>query len=100
MMFNKEQAYLILIMFKTQNFDRLVSDFVEVDNEYINLKVGDLTIVNEYGALWLEKTDWLFRIEYVNIFNTKESRFACCGGFPREIHHFNFFEHISFVDKV
>ena len=26
----KDQAYLVLIMFKAQNYDRLVSDFVEL----------------------------------------------------------------------
>lgn len=56
----KDQAYLIMILFKTQNFERLVSDFVEVDSKYVNLKVGDLTIVDEYGALWLEKNRLAF----------------------------------------
>lgn len=96
----KDQAYLIMIMFKTQNFERLVSDFVEVDNKYDNLKVGDLTIVDEYGALWLENQDWHFQIVYIDISNTKESRFASRGGFSRKAIEFDFFKHISFEDKV
>jgi len=99
-MFTKEQAYLIMILFKTQNFERLVSDFVEVDNKYNNLKIGDLTILDDCGAIWLEKIDWHFRIIYEDISNTEESRFVGCGGLSQKIIKFDFFKHISFEDKV
>ena len=49
----KDQAILILIMFKAQNFDRLVSDFVEFVLDKPELKVGDLNLIDEWGTLWL-----------------------------------------------
>ena len=96
----KDQACLIMILFKTQNSERLVSDFVEVDSRYVNLKVGDLTIVDECGAIWLEKIDWHFQIVFEDISNTNESGLKACGGLSCKIIKFDFFKHISFEDKV
>ena len=100
MKISKDQAYLILIMFKLQNDDRLVSDFVDVPVEYSNLKVGDLVINDEFGWLWLDdKRGWVFKISYdadikmckISYDNVRENY---------ESVEFNFFDYISFEDKV
>lgn len=96
----KDQAILILIMFKAQNFDRLVSDFVDIELASQDLKVGDLRIVDEYGAVWLDDTDgWFFCIDCGENYMSKITR-KRNNGVTYTSTDFNFFDYISFEDKV
>ena len=96
----KDQAILILIMFKAQNFDRLVSDFVEFVLDKPELKVGDLNLVDEWGTLWLDSSrGWVFRLCYTKEgFDMDRITYDALTGYDST--DFNFFDYISFKDKV
>lgn len=102
MKISKDQAYLILIMFKLQNDDRLVSDFVNFGGFGPNLKIGDLVINDDFGRLWLDdKRGWVFKITYDDFDDIKMCKISydnVCENY--ESVEFNFFDYISFVDKI
>ena len=100
MKITKDQAYLVLIMFKAQNYDRLVSDFVEFVLDKPELKVGDLNLIDEWGTLWLDSSrGWAFRLCYTKEdFDMGRITYDAQTGYDET--NFNFFDYISFKDKL
>ena len=99
---SKDQACLIITLFKLQNSDRLISNFVHVPVEYSNLKVGDLNLVDEFRAFWLQTDEdhpaWFFSVHC----NPPDvlSLSAIKNPLSGKIYIFDIMSHISFEDKV
>ena len=91
----KDQAILILIMFKAQNADKTMGELFPERIQYRDVKIKELKFAVGIKNVFLQKETWS-RIMYIHDYES----FRTWNSTGEDWYDFDIFKFISFEDKV